>query len=74
MSTWHYRLIKHIYPKGEVHYSVHEYYPATEDVGEAWTENPVELWSETPDGMQWMLSAVAEDIAKHKIIEVEHDE
>jgi hypothetical protein len=74
MSTWHYRLIKHIYPKGEVHYGVHEYYPATEEVEEAWTLNPVELWSETPDSINWVLSAVAQDIANHDIIEVGHEE
>ena len=74
MSKWHYQLIRHVYPKGEVHYSVHEYYPATEEVEEAWTLSPVDLWAETADGIQWMLSSVAQDIAKHGIIEVKHEE
>ena len=74
MSKWHYRLIKHIYPKGEVHYSVHEYYPATEERGEMWTENPVSLWGETPEGINWMLSSVEQDIGIHDLIEVEHDD
>lgn len=74
MSKWHYRLIKHVYPKGEVYYAVHEYYPATEEVGEAWGFSPVELWGETPDDIQWMLSAVVEDIGAYDIIEVKHDD
>mgnify|MGYP000038258192 CR=1 FL=1 len=73
MSTWHYRLIKHVYPKGEVYYAVHEYYPATEEIGDAWGFSPVELWSEEPDGINWMLSAVVEDIEVYDIVEVEHD-
>lgn len=73
MSTWHYQLIKHIFPKGEVHYGVHEYYPATEEVGEAWTLSTVAFWGESPDDINWMLSAVSQDIAKHGIIEVKHD-
>lgn len=74
MSTWHYRLIKHSYPKGEAHYAVHEYYPATEEAGEAWTLNPVALWGEDPDDIQWMLSAVTQDIGLYDIIEVKHDD
>ena len=78
MSTWNYRLIKHIYPKGEVHYAVHEYYPATDEVGEAWTLSPVALWGETPDDIRWIISRVRYDLGrlldKHDIIEVKHDE
>lgn len=73
MSTWHYQLIKHVYPNGKVHYAVHEYYPATEEVGEAWTLSPVEFWGETPDDIQWLIIQVLNDIAEHGIIEVEHD-
>ena len=78
MSKWHYRLIKHIYPKGEVYYAVHEYYPATEEVGEAWTLNPVALWGEDPDDIRWIIAKVRNDIGrllnKHDILEVEHDD
>lgn len=74
MSTWHYQLIKHIYPKGEVHYSVHEYYPATEERGEMWTESPVTLWGDGFDDINNMLSCVAQDIGFFNIIEVKHDD
>ena len=73
MSKWDYRLIKHVYPKSEVHYAVHEYYPATEEAGEAWTLNPVALWGEDPDDIQSLIIQVLNDIAEHGIIEVEHD-
>lgn len=74
MRTWHYRLIKHIYPKGEVYYGVYEYYPTTEEVEEAFTLSPVEFWGETPDYIQWLIVNVLNDLAKHKIIEIKHDD
>jgi len=74
MSKWHYRLIKHVYPKGEVHYAVHEYYPATEEVEEAFTLNPVEFWGETPDDIQWLMVNVLRDVGNHEIIEIKHDD
>ncbi|WMM95350.1 hypothetical protein CRP125_gp47 [Roseobacter phage CRP-125] len=78
MSTWHYRLIKHVYPKGEVYYAVHEYYPATEEVGDAWTLNPVALWGEDPDDIRWIIAKVRNDMGRllnnHDIIEVKHDD
>ena len=74
MSTWHYQLIKHIYPKGEVYYSVHEYYPATENRGEAWTLSPVALSGVDPDDIQWLMVQVLNCLGKHKMIEVEHDD
>lgn len=74
MSTWHYQLIKHIYPKGDVHYAVHEYYPATEEVGEAWTLSPVALWGESLKEIEDLFNDVLKDIGRHGIIEVEHDD
>lgn len=74
MSKWHYRLIKHVYPKGEVYYAVHEYYPATEEVGEAWTLNPVAFWGESLEELQDLMNDVLKDIAKHGVMEVEHDD
>ena len=74
MSTWHYVLIKHTYPKGEVHYAVHEYYPATEERGEMWAESPVTFWGDGFDDINHMISCVAMDIGFHDIIEVEHDD
>ena len=74
MSTWHYQLIKHIYPKGEVHYAVHEYYPATEEVGEAWTLSPVAFWGESLKDIQWLIVNVMNDLGKHEMIQVEHDD
>ena len=73
MSTWHYQLIKHVYPNGEVHYAVHEYYTATLG-GEGHTLSPVELWGENPDEIHWLITHVLKDIDEHGIIEVEHDE
>ena len=47
MSTWHYQLIKHIYPKGEITYGVHEYYPATDEMDETWTITPIALLADS---------------------------
>ena len=74
MSTWHYRLIKHVYPKGEVYYAVHEFYPATEEVGDAWGFSPVELWGENLKDIQWLIVNVMKDLGKHEMIQVEHDD
>lgn len=70
MLTWHYILIKHVYPKGEIHFAVHEYYPATE----TWTDSPVTLWGTDFDDINHMISCVAQDIGYFNIIEVKHDD
>jgi len=74
VSTWHYRLIKHVYPKGEVYYAVHEYYPATEEVGDAWGFSPVEIWGESLKDIQWLIVNVMNDLGKYEMIQVEHDD
>lgn len=73
MANWHYQLIKHVYPEGEVMYGVHEYYPATEEVGEAWTLSPMGLIAESEEGVVWMLEAVLKDIEAHGVKVVEHE-
>ena len=73
MSLFHYQLIKHVYPNGEVHYAVHEYYTATMGGG-GHTLSPVELWGADPDDIQSLIIQVLNDIAEHGIIEVEHDD
>ena len=74
MSLFHYQLIKHIYPNGKGHYSVHEYYSDTVEEAEMWAVSPVTLWGETPDDIQRLIINVLNDIAEHGIIEVEHDD
>jgi hypothetical protein len=72
MSTWHYQLIKHVYPNGKVHYAVHEYYTDTLGGG-GHTLSPVTLGGEDPDDIQCLIIHVLNDIGEHGIIEVEHD-
>ena len=74
MSTWHYQLIKHVYPKDDVTYGVHEYYPATDEVGEAWTLLPIGLSADSEEDVIWVLEAVLNDIKKYGVKEVEHDD
>ena len=74
MSLFPYQLIKHIYPNGKGHYSVHEYYSDIVEEAEMWAGSPVTLWGEDPDDIQRLIIQVLNDIAEHGIIKVEHDD
>ena len=65
MSHWHYQLMKHTTPTGEVYYAVHEYYPS--DEGDGWTENPITIDGESIVEIVQMLNNISVDILKHGV-------
>lgn len=65
MSHWHYQLMKHTTPTGEVYYAVHEYYPS--DEGGGWTENPITVDGESIVEIVQMLNNISVDILKHGV-------
>jgi len=72
MNTWHYQLIKHVYPKGEITYGVHEYYPASDEMDETWTITPIALLGDSEKDVLWILNTALEDIKKHGVKEVKY--
>ena len=71
MSQWHYQLMKHTTPTGEVYYAVHEYYPSDEDGG--WTENPLTIDGESILEIVQMLNNIVVDILKHGVKDYDTD-
>lgn len=69
MSHWHYQLMKHTTPTGEVYYAVHEYYPS--DEGGGWTENPITMDGESIVEIVQMLNNISVDILKHGVKDYE---
>ena len=65
-SNWHYQLMKHTEPCGEVWYAFHEKY------GEfGYTEMPVSMSYESVEDAEWALDAMKADIIKHGVKDYE---
>jgi len=64
--TWHYQLMKHIEPDGEVWYGIHENYRSG-----GYTVEPVRIMGEDKEDIEWMLKHVLEDIEKHGVKDYE---
>ncbi len=58
--TWHYQLMKHTEPDGEVWYAVHEVYE-----GNGYTVEPVRVQGQNKGDVKWLLKAVLKDLEKH---------
>lgn len=69
MSHWHYQLMKHTLPDGEVYYAVHEYYEL--ETGPAFTHNPVTVEGESRSEVVQMLDNMVRDIWKHGVVDYE---
>ena len=63
--SWHYQLIRHTEPDGEVWYGVHKNYSGS------YTVEPVSIKSEDMDDIKWMLEHMREDIEKHGVKDYE---
>ena len=68
-ATWHYQLMRHLTPEGEMYYAVHEYYLLEE--GDGWTENPVTVDGESIDDIRKMLICILKDCDTHGVKDYE---
>ena len=59
--TWHYQLMRHTEPCGEVWYAFHEKY------GIGYTNKPVSGSYESVEDAEWALDAMKADIIKHGV-------
>ena len=64
--TWHYQLMKHTEPDGEVWYGIHEFY-----VVNGYTGNPESVMGHSKEDIKWMLLAMLADIEKHGVKDYE---
>ena len=64
--TWHYQLMRHTEPDGEIWYAVHEVYE-----GNSYTAEPVRGPGRGIDDIEWMLETVLKDIEKHGVKDYE---
>ena len=72
MSHWHYQLMKHTTPTGEVYYAVHEYYEL--ETGPAWTENPITIEGESIADIRGMLIDILKDCDTHGVKDYDADQ
>ena len=63
--SWHYQLIRHTEPNGNVWYGVHKNYSGS------YTVDPVNIKSEDKEDIKWMLEHMLEDIEKHGVTDYE---
>ena len=61
--SWHYQLMRHTEPDGEVWYGVHKNYYRSGSC----TVEPVNIKSEDKEDIKWMLEAMLMDIEKHGV-------
>ena len=64
-STWHYQLMRHTEPDGEVWYAFHEKY------GPGYTVKPVSGSYESGEDAEWALDARKADRSKHGVEDYE---
>ena len=64
--TWHYQLMKHTEPDGEVWHAIHENYRSG-----GYTVEPVRIMGEDKEDIKWMLETVLADIEKHGVKDYE---
>ena len=64
--TWHYQLMKHTEPDGEVWYGVHEFYGTN-----SYTANPVPITGDDVNDVKWMLENVLEEIEMYGVKDYE---
>jgi hypothetical protein len=64
--TWHYQLMKHTEPDGEVWYGIHELYE-----GNGYSSNPESIRSHDKDDIKWMLETMLGDMEKHGVKDYE---
>ena len=66
--TWHYQVMRHVDPEGDVWFGVHEYYPMPDGAG--WTLTPI-IFAETLDELKQMLKMIEQDIYRHGVKDYE---
>lgn len=60
VGIWNYRIVKRTDKStGEDYYGVHECFYDADGKKPGWTENPVSVISETPEGIKWVLDKMA---------------
>lgn len=61
--TWHYQLMRHTEPSGDVWFAIHEFYEGR--IG--WTKDPTAIGGTSEDTVKWQLKRMLEDIEKHGV-------
>ena len=64
-SNWHFQLMRHTEPDGEVWYAFHEKH------GPGYTVKPVSSSYESVEDVEWALEAMKSDIIKHGVEDYE---
>lgn len=68
MDYWHYQLMKHEEPDGEVWYGIHEYY---EGGTTGYTVEVIKMEGSSKEDVVWQLENVLKDIEKYGVKEYE---
>ena len=66
LQGWHYQVMKHVEPDGEVWHGVHEYYPFCD----GYTEEPI-LSGEDLEDIKQILKMIEQDIYRHGVKDYE---
>lgn len=62
--TWNYRVMRN-QEETEISYAVYEVYYGSDDITvKSWMQNPITMWAETPEGIDWMLDKIKEAYLK----------
>ena len=61
---WNYRVIETYCGNGEYTWCVHEVYYGEAGKPASWSVEPVSLYTEEPDGLQWQVEKIQEVIKK----------
>ena len=64
--SWHYQLMKHTEPDGEVWYGIHETYTSG-----GYTVEPVRVMGENKEDIKWMLETMLKDIEQYGVKDYE---
>lgn len=66
--SWHYQLIRHIWPSGKEWYAIHEKFNLAGGE-EMTTQDPITVVGDSEQEVVWTLQRMLEDIKKHGIEE-----
>ena len=62
---WHYQLMRHTTPYGEVYYAIHVEHDIEGDTMH--TENPIQVVGDDEEDVVWVLKTMLKDIKKHGV-------
>lgn len=66
--AWHYQLMRHKDPDGDIWYGIHEYYTNIEG-GPMYSANPVPVLGDTPEEVEKQLHMILNDLRNYDYID-----